>query len=224
MAVFIHRLTSTKFQYWYRVLLVMPMVVPGLVTLFIWKFFLNPNLGALNYFLDLTGLKSILVYLDHLFGWGGLFLNDVPIAWLGEPQLIVPSLIIWGFPWIGAVGVLMFIAGLQSIGTEIYEAADIDGIGPIGKFIYIELPLIMTQIRVSIVLMTIGTLQSFGIQFLLLGENGGPGGAGMVPGLWMFNRAFIAGEFGYACALGLCLFVVILLMTFINNKFLRVEK
>jgi hypothetical protein len=52
----------------------------------------------------------------------------------------------------------------------------------------------------------------------------GPGGAGMVPGLWMFNRAFIAGEFGYACALGLCLFVVILGMTFINNKFLRVEK
>jgi raffinose/stachyose/melibiose transport system permease protein len=224
MAVIIHRLTSTKFQYWYRVLLVLPMVVPGLVTLFIWKFFFNPNLGALNYFMEFSGLKTVVVHLDQFFGWGGIFLNDFPISWLGEPQLIVPSLIIWGFPWIGAVGVLMFIAGLQSIGTEIYEAADLDGIGPIGKFIYIEFPLIITQIRVIVVLMMIGTLQSFGMQFLLLGENGGPGGAGMVPGLWMFNRAFIAGEFGYACALGLCLFVVILGMTFINNKFLRVEK
>lgn len=224
MAVLIHRLTSTKWQYWYRVLLVLPMVVPGLVTLFIWKFFFNPNLGALNNFLDATGLKFVLVYLDRLFGWGGIFLEGAPIPWLGEPSLIVPSLIIWGFPWIGAVGVLIFIAGLQSIGKEIYEAADLDGIGPFGKFLHIELPLIMTQVRVSIVLMMIGTLQSFGLQFLLLGENGGPGSAGMVPGLWMFNRAFIAGEFGYACALGLCLFVVILGMTFVNNKFLRVEK
>jgi raffinose/stachyose/melibiose transport system permease protein len=223
-AVLIHRLKNTKFQYWYRVLLVLPMVVPGLVTLFIWKFFFNPNLGALNHFMDIFGIKSLLVHLDTFFGWGGIFLNEAPIAWLGEPQLIVPSLIIWGFPWIGAVGVLIFIAGLQSIGTEVYEAADLDGIGPFAKFIHIELPLIMTQIRITVVLMMIGTLQSFGLQFLLLGENGGPGGAGMVPGLWMFNRAFIAGEFGYACALGLCLFVVILIMTFINNKFLRVDK
>jgi raffinose/stachyose/melibiose transport system permease protein len=72
--------------------------------------------------------------------------------------------------------------------------------------------------------MIIGTLQGFGLQLLLLGDSGGPAGAGMVPGLWMYNRAFSAGEFGYACAIGLILFIFILALTWVNNKFVRVEK
>ncbi len=223
LAVLIHRLTSDRWQYWYRVLVVLPMIVPGLVTLFIWKFFYDPNFGVLNKVLDATGLKTVLVHIDNLFRWG-IFQEGVPIAWLGEPSLIIPSLIIWGFPWIGAVGVLIFLAGLQSIGTEVYEAADLDGVTPFQKFLHIELPLITTQVRLMFVLMIIGTLQGFGLQFLLLGEEGGPGGKGMVPGLWMFNRAFLAGEFGYACALGLFLFVFILALTMINNKYVRVDK
>lgn len=224
MAVLIHRIASDKWQYWYRVLLVVPMIVPGLVTLFIWKFFFDPNLGVLNKLLDATGLKTLLVLCDErLFHWG-VFQSDVPVAWLSQPSLIIPSLIIWGFPWIGTVGVLIYLAGLQAIGSEVYEAADLDGVTPFQKFLHIELPLIMTQVRLSLVLLIIGTLQGFGLQLLLLGEHGGAGGRGMVPGLWMFNRAFVAGEFGYACSIGLILFVFILLLTFVNNKYVRVEK
>lgn len=224
MAVMVHRLRSDKWQYWYRVLLVLPMIVPGLVTLFIWKFFLDPNLGVLNKVLDATGIKALLVFLDQrLFHWG-LFEAGLPISWLSQPDLIIPSLIIWGFPWIGAVGVLIYLAGLQGIGTEVYEAADLDGVNAWQKFLYIELPLIMTQVRLSLVLLIISTLQGFGLQLLLLGESGGAGGRGMVPGLWMFNRAFVAGEFGYACALGIILFVFILGLTWINNKYVRVSK
>ena len=51
----------------------------------------------------------------------------------------------------------------------------------------------------------------------------GAGGAGMVPGLWMFNRAFSAGQFGYACAIGMILFVFILVLTLINNKYIRIK-
>jgi ABC-type sugar transport system permease subunit len=224
MAVLIHRLRSDKWQYWYRVLVVLPMIVPSLVILFIWKFFYNPNIGALNALLDASGIKSLLVAADSFFGWGGLFLDNVPIAWLGEPALIVPALVFWGFPWLGAVGVLIFLAGLQSIGTDVYEAAELDGAGGFQKFLYIEFPLIITQIRLMVVLMVVGTLQGYGLQFLLLGPDGGPGGRGMTPGLWMFNRAFLAGEFGYACALGLFLFVFILVLTWINNKYIRIEK
>jgi raffinose/stachyose/melibiose transport system permease protein len=223
IAVLIHRLKSDRWQYWYRVILVLPMIVPSLVTLFIWKFFFNPNLGVLNDVLDRTGMKHLLVRMDGFFGWG-VFHEGIPTAWLGEPALIIPSLILWGFPWIGAAGVLIFLAGLQSIGTDVYEAADLDGVTPLQKFFYIELPLIMTQVRLMVILMVIGTLQGFGLQYLLLGENGGPGGKGMVPGLWMFNRAFVAGEFGYACALGLFVFLFILVLTWINNKYVRVQK
>jgi raffinose/stachyose/melibiose transport system permease protein len=224
VAVLIHRVTSDKWQYWYRVLLVVPMIVPSLVTLFIWKFFFDPNLGVLNKVLDATGIKSVLVFLDESIFHAGLFQSDVPIAWLSQPDLIVPSLIVWGFPWIGTVGVLIYLAGLQSIGSEVYEAADLDGVSPFQKFLHIELPLIMTQVRLTLVLLIIGTLQGFGLQLLLLGEGGGAGGRGMVPGLWMFNRAFVAGEFGYACALGLLLFVFILGLTLVNNKYVRVSK
>ncbi|MCC5808561.1 MAG: sugar ABC transporter permease [Opitutales bacterium] len=222
-AVLIHRLISDRSQYWYRVLVVIPMIVPSLVTLFIWKFFFDANLGVLNKVLDATGLKSVLVWIDGLFGWD-LFLEDIPIAWLSEPRLIIPALIIWGFPWIGSVGVLIYLAGLQSIGKEVYEAADLDGVSPFQKFLYIELPLIMNQVRLTLVLLIIGTLQGFGLQLLLLGESGGPGGRGMVPGLWMFNRAFVAGEFGYACAIGLILFAFILVLTLINNRYVKVDK
>ncbi len=223
MAVLIHRLKSDNAQYLYRVLLVVPMIVPGLVTLFIWKFFFDPNLGVLNNVLDFTGIKSLLVSLDGFFGWG-VFFDNVPIGWLSQPELILPALFIWGFPWIGTVGVLIYLAGLQSIGQEVYEAAELDGVGPFQKFLYIELPLILTQVRLSLVLLIIGTLQGYGLQLLLLGDAGGPGGRGMVPGLWMYNRAFIAGEFGYACAVGMILFVFILGLTYINNKYVRVEK
>lgn len=223
LAVLIHRLTSARWQYAYRALLVVPMIVPSLVTLFIWKFFLDPNLGVLNRLIDFTGLKSVLVAINNFFGWG-VFFDGVPIGWLSQPELILPALFIWGFPWIGTVGVLIYLAGLQSIGQEVYEAAELDGIGPFKKFIYIELPLILTQVRLSLVLLIVGTLGSYGLQLQLLNEYGGPGGRGMVPGLWMYNRAFVAGEFGYACAIGMVLFVVILALTLINNRYVRVDK
>jgi raffinose/stachyose/melibiose transport system permease protein len=224
LAVVIHRLRSDRWQYFYRALLVIPMIVPQLVTLFIWKFFFDPNLGILNRTLDFTGLKSALVWLDHaVFHWE-IFFDRVPIGWLSQPELILPALFIWGFPWIGTVGVLIYLAGLQSISVEIYEAAELDGIGPVGKFFHLELPLILTQVRLNLVLLIIGTLQGYGLQLLLLGESGGPGGRGMVPGLWMYNRAFIAGEFGYACAIGILLFALILILTWVNNRYVRVTK
>jgi ABC-type sugar transport system permease subunit len=223
VAVFVHRLRSERWQYAYRVLLVIPMIVPHLVTLFIWKFFFDPNFGILNRVLEGTGLKHLLVSVDHLLGWG-VFHANLPVGWLSQPELVLPALFIWGFPWIGAVGVLVYLAGLQSISPEVYEAAELDGIGPIGKFFYIELPLILTQVRMMLILLVIGTLQGYGLQLLLLGENGGPAGRGMTPGLWMFNRAFYAGDFGYACAVGMILFVFILALTLLSNKYVRTEK
>jgi ABC-type sugar transport system permease subunit len=220
LAVVLHRLRSERWQYVYRVLLVVPMIVPGLVTLFVWKFYLDPNLGLLNRVLDATGLKAVLVDLDRLAGWG-VFAEGVPIGWLSQPDLVLPSLFLWGFPWIGAVGVLIYLAGLQTISPEVYEAAEIDGVGSLGKFLHIELPLILTQVRLNLTLLIIATLQGYGLQLLLLGDSGGPGGRGLTPGLWMYNRAFIAGEFGYACAIGLILFGFILALSLVNQRYVR---
>jgi ABC-type sugar transport system permease subunit len=145
-------------------------------------------------------------------------------AWLGNSNLIIPALILWGFPWVGTIGVLIYLAGLQNISTEVYEAAELDGVGPIGKIFRIELPLILTQVRINLIFMTIGTLTDYAFYLLLLGPTGGADNRGMVPGLYMYNKAFNQGEFGYACTLGMCMFVIVLLLTVFYQKYVKVEK
>ena len=72
--------------------------------------------------------------------------------------------------------------------------------------------------------MIIGTLQTYGMILILLGDAGGPNGKMMVPGLLMYRSAFVEGYSGYACSIGLILFFLILVLTEINNRFVRVEK
>ncbi|WP_309380913.1 carbohydrate ABC transporter permease [Cerasicoccus frondis] len=145
-------------------------------------------------------------------------------AWLGNKDLVIPALLFWGFPWVGTVGVLIYLSGLQNISKDVYEAAELDGVGPLGMIFRIELPLIMTQVRINLIFMTIGTLVQYETFLILLGPEGGPGNKGMVPGLYMFSSAFSEGRFGYACALGMVLFVIILLLTIVYQKYVKVDK
>ncbi len=153
----------------------------------------------------------------------GQFVEGTP-AWIGNKDLVLPALIFWGFPWVGTVGVLIYLAGLQQISNDVYEAADLDGVGPVRRLFQIELPLIMTQVRINLIFMTIGTLTSYEFFLILLGPDGGPGSVGIVPGLYMYKKAFVEGEFGYACALGMVMFFMILLLTVIYQKYVKVEK
>jgi raffinose/stachyose/melibiose transport system permease protein len=223
-AVFIHRLKSEKFNYIYRVLFVIPMIIPGMVYLLLWKFFFDPNIGIFNKVLVYSKIMNVLVYLDKAFHWGGVFREGYMPVWLGNEHLVLPAFIIWGFPWIGVVGVLIYLAGLQGIPTSVYEAADLDGASPFQKFLHIEFPLILTQIRINLVLMIIGTLKTYAFILILFGEEGGPNGKLMVPGLLMFASAFSRQQAGYACAIGLIIFFFILLLTELNNRYVRVEK
>lgn len=223
-AVVIHRLKSDKFNYLYKVLFVIPMIIPGMVYLLLWKFFFEPNVGIFNKVLIYTKIMDVLVYMDGLLGWGGIFKAGTMPVWLGNEHLVLPAFILWGFPWVGVTGVLIYLAGLQGISTSVYEAADIDGANAFEKFFHIELPLILTQIRINMVLMIISTLQAYGFILILFGESGGPNGKLMVPGLLMFAQAFSGGQAGYACAIGLILFFFILLLTELNNRYIRVDK
>lgn len=226
-AVVIHRITSDRARYIYRLLFVVPMVIPWMVVLLIWKFFYDPQVGLLNSFLQATRLLDVLAKVNQWFigpGEAAIFEAGQPPAWLGDPSLVLPALIFWGFPWIGIIGVLIYLSGLEKIPSSVYECSELDGVGPLGKFFYIELPLIATQVRVNLVLMIIGVLKGYGLILVLLGNAGGPGGAAMVPGLYMYYNAFIQRKAGYACAIGILLFFIILGLTVINNKYVRVEK
>lgn len=213
VAVCIHRCKSEKMQFLYRTLFVVPMVLPGLVIVLIWRsFFFEATSGYLNSFLTSTGLMSLLVWLDGALGWGGIFVEGKLPAWLGDPHLIIVSCIVWGFPWVGSFAVLTYLAKLQNIGKEIYEAGEIDGVGWWSKFTKIELPLIMGSIYLLLVFVIIETIKDCGMILALAGMTGGPGGVATVPALFMLRKAFIEQDMGFACAVGIVLTIVVMLL------------
>ncbi len=218
VAVCIHRCRSDRMQFLYRTLFVVPMVIPGLVIVLIWRsFFFEATSGYLNQFLVWSGLFDLLARLDQFFSWGGIFVHGKMPAWLGDPKLIIAACIIWGFPWVGSFAVLTHLAKLQNISKDIYEAAEIDGVNWWSKFTKIELPLIMGSIYLLLVFVIIDTIKDAGMILALANIQGGPGGKATVPALFMLRKAFLDQQMGYACAVGIVLTLVVMLLQKFSN-------
>jgi ABC-type glycerol-3-phosphate transport system permease component len=212
VAVCIHRVASDRMQFIYRILFVVPMVLPALVIALVWRsFFFEPTSGFLNQFLNYTHLSNLLVWLDSTLGWGGAFEAGKSPAWLGNGKLILSACVIWGFPWVGSFAILTYLAKLQGIDKHIYEAADIDGASWWSKFTRIELPLIMSSIYLLLVFVIIDTVKDAGMIIALTGGmGGGPGGVVTVPALFMLRQAFLDQALGGACAIGIVLTIVVM--------------
>ena len=194
VAELIYALRNNRAQYWYRLLFVAPIVVPFVVTLLVWRFIYDPDLGLLNALLERLGISF------HS-------------RWLGDPKLALYCLLFIGFPFAAGTNVLIYLAGLQSIGESVIDAAKLDGATGLRRMISIDLPLIMGQVRLLGILSLIGGIQGFGAQLVL--TRGGPGYATMVPGMWMYETAFSYSRMGYASAIGTSMFIVILGLTLV---------
>ena len=202
-AEMIHLLRAGRPAYWYRVLLILPTVVPGLIIIFIWRLFYHPDptLGLFN---------------RVLLALGG---EAATQSWLGDPGLALWSLILMGFPWAGGFAMLVYLAGLQSIPTELYDAAAMDGATSWRRFVHIDLPLIRGQMKVLIVLTVIGGLQDFSAPFVM--TSGGPLDATLVPGLYLYRQAFQSNKYGYASAMAIILFVIMMVFSVLNMRFVN---
>ncbi len=198
-AALIFHLKDLKFAYFYRVMYVVPMVVPGMVTLMIWRFIYNPQVGLLNAILESFQLPTR--------------------VWLGDFKYALYALIFIGFPWIAGTSMLIYLAGLQGIEPSLLDAAAIDGASGIKRFWYIELPLVTSQIKLIVILTLIGAIQGFTGPLVMTG--GGPGTTTMVPGLWLYKNAMNYNKMGYACAIGTFLFLVTMGLTFVNMRFVQ---
>jgi ABC-type sugar transport system permease subunit len=201
VAELIYAVRSPAAKYAYRVLFLIPVVAPGIVLILLWQFIFDPNVGLLNNLFGAVGLGS----LQH--------------AWLGDINTALYAMMFIGFPWASGTAVLIYLAGLMSIPGEIMEAATLDRATGLRRIWHVDIPLLLGQIKLFVVLGIIVGVQGFDIQLIL--TDGGPGWATEVPGLYMYQSAFENDRFGYAAAIGLVLFLVVLILTIISFRFIR---
>ncbi|RUS46680.1 PQQ-binding-like beta-propeller repeat protein [Cohnella sp. AR92] len=201
VAELIYHLRSKKLQYGFRTAFTASMVIPAVAGLLIWQNFYDPNMGLFNNFLQLIGLGS----------WAH--------GWLGDPKTALWALIFIGFPFIGILQLLVLYAGLLAIPGELTESAKMDGAG-LGRIIRsIHLPMLSGQFKFLIILGLIGIIQDFNGIMIVTG--GGPMDSTYVPALQMYYAATKFSDLGYASALGVSMFAVILVITVINMKFIK---
>lgn len=203
MAELIFNTKSKKMQSFYRIAVLIPMVAPGVVGMLIWK----------NIFEPTTGL-----YAKLLIGLG-ICEPGVTIDFLNDPNWVISTVIILGFPWVNGTNILIYISGIMSVSNEVIEASELDGCGTWRRIFVIDIPLLLGQIRYFAVFGFIGLMQDYGIQMIL--TNGGPGYSTYVPGWYMYRLAFTSGRYGYACSIGTVLFIAIFAVTLVAFKLMH---
>jgi ABC-type sugar transport system permease subunit len=189
-------LRSPRWQYVMRTAFILPMVVPSMVTMLLWSFIYDGSVGLLNQILETLGMGAM------------------ARSWLGDSGTALWAIIGIGFPWAGGLALLIYLAGLNAISGDVWDSCQVDGVGGLKRVWYVDLPLLLPQVRLLVILTLIGVLQDFGSILVLTG--GGPGLATHVPALHMYFQAFRFGHMGYAAAIGLTLFVAIFTLSLLN--------
>ena len=139
-----------------------------------------------------------------------------PTGWLGDFDLALPAVGLIG-TWV-AYGLcfVLFMAGVQKVPRSLYDAARVDGAGPVREFLAVTLPALKGEIAVALTLCTIAALRNFDVVYLTTA--GGPGDSTSVPALLVYERAFRTGEVGLAAAIGICLGAVIFALSLVINR------
>lgn len=198
---------------WFRTIFYIPAILPGVATAMVWKWIFNPENGILNVF-----LSSKIWPMLHI-GTGlsveKIALVNNPPAWLADPSWALPAFVLMSLWGVGG-GMIIYLAGLQGIPTQLYEAAEIDGANPVQKFRKITLPMISPTIFFNLVMGVIGTFQVFTSSFVMTA--GGPAYATLFYLLYLYQKAFQYFQMGYAAAMAWILFVVILICTLLIFK------
>lgn len=179
----------------FRSIFYIPAILPGVAVAMVWLMVFRYQGGIFN---SLLGLLHI-----------------APVKWLTSTEMALPSFVIMSLWGVGG-GMIIYLAGLQSVPTQLYEAAEIDGAGSWAKFRTVTLPMISPTIFFNLIMGIIGSFQVFTSSFIM--TQGGPAYATLFYVLYLYQKAFKYLQMGYACALAWILFGVILLLTLIVFK------
>ncbi|HEV3170735.1 MAG TPA: sugar ABC transporter permease [Actinocrinis sp.] len=198
-AVVLHRLTRSAVI---RGMIILPFLISGVVAALVWSWMLDTQLGIVNNVLEkLTG---------HT------------VMFLGSPTWAIPSVaLISVWKSMGYNAILLF-AGLQMIPGDVYEAARLDGAGEIQIFRRITVPLLRPVLVMVVILTVIGSFQVFDI--VQVTTQGGPANASNVLQMYIYDKAFTQFDFGYASAMSLALFAMLIAITFLQMRLARANE
>jgi multiple sugar transport system permease protein len=177
-----------KGMYLFRTILFLPSVLSGVAVAILWVTLLNPDVGAVNWVLRHLGMSD-------------------PPRWLASPEWAVPSVVLIGL-WSVGGGAIIYLAGLQNIPAQLYEAVSLDGAGFWGRFRYVTLPLLTPTLLFVILTGLIDAFQVFDVAYVLQGAQGSTGSSLNFYLVNLYNEAFRAGQFGYASALAWVMVIV----------------
>jgi len=183
----------------FRVLYYLPKMTPAVATAAVFFLLLNGNSGAINQFLRVFGISGP--------------------QWLVDPAWVKPSIVIMTL-WTVAGTMVIFLAALKNVPTELYEVASLDGAGPIRRFFSITLPMISGAMFFNVIVLSIAAFQIFDQAYLLFWRdqsNASPE-ASLFYAIYLFQQAFRQFDFGFAAAMAWLLFVIIMLITLIQVK------
>lgn len=183
----------------FRTVLFIPQVISMVVVGVVWRWIFNPTFGPLNVLLRAIGLQI----------WAK--------AWLGD--------FTWALPAVGSIGtwvqygfcMILFLAGMQRISEEYYEASSLDGANAFQQFIHITIPGLRPEIGVALITTIIAALRVFDLVFTT--TRGGPGDSTLVTGFLIYRSAFLQKDMGYASAIATILTVVILSISLLIRRF-----
>jgi multiple sugar transport system permease protein len=179
----------------FRLLYYLPSVVTGVAVAILWSWIFNPRIGLINSFLAIFGI--------------------VGPKWIASEEWALPSLIMMSFWGVGG-NMLMYLAGLQGIPTELYDASKIDGANSGQRFRFITLPLLSPTIFFTVIMGVIGAFQFFTEPMIM--TKGGPNNATLSNMLYIYRVSFQQLHFGYASLLSWVLFAIILVITLLILK------
>lgn len=198
-AVVLHRLTRSTVL---RGVIILPFLISGVVAAMVWSWMLYPQLGIVN------------IVVEKLTGHTFLF--------LGTGNLAIPSIaLISVWKSMGYNAILIF-AGLQTIPTDVYEAARMDGATEVQTFGRITIPLLRPILAMVVILTVIASFQVFDL--VAVTTAGGPANASYVLQMYIYNKAFQQFDFGYASTMSLALFVMLIAITFMQMRFARANE
>ena len=180
----------------FRTIFYLPSIVTGIAVALLWGNILHPNFGLINTMLGWVGIKGP--------------------GWLSSPLWSKPSLILISL-WQAGGSMVIYLAGLQSVPTHLYEAAEIDGAGPWQKFKTVTVPMMSPVIFYNLIVGIIASLQAFGLVLIMTqgisSQPGGPANSTMMYGLYLYLNGFSFFRMGYASALAWVLLVIIIAIT-----------